>query len=42
MKSEIGMPCPECGEPLTDYNGMPVCAPCYERWFIEEGANREA
>jgi len=29
--SRIGDPCADCGETLTDYNGMPVCAGCYER-----------
>lgn len=30
---KIGDPCIDCGELLTDYNGMPVCAPCYEKAF---------
>lgn len=34
---KIGDPCPDCGVPLTDYNGMPVCADCYERAVREEG-----
>jgi uncharacterized Zn finger protein (UPF0148 family) len=32
---DIGDPCDQCGLPTTDYNGMPVCAPCYERICAE-------
>lgn len=28
---EEGERCPDCGNPLLDYNGIPVCEVCYQK-----------